>query len=99
VKWLRLIERLICCFQCFATYQLDQTPDHCTDCEENLVEADEELPESNADKISKAPEYWGEPLFRMFQSVKTPVWHFADQSLSKWIGRLLSQPGIEDALN
>jgi hypothetical protein len=87
------------------TYQLDQTPDHFTDREENLVEADEEslesnaknlveadeeLQESNANKISEDPEYWGELLFRMFRSVKTLVWHFAYQSLSKCIGRLLS---------
>jgi hypothetical protein len=69
--------------------------------DDNNVEPHDESPDKSdpADKSNHGKGACGQPLFCVRQSVKTPVQKFAYQSLNEWIGRLLCQPNIEDALD
>jgi hypothetical protein len=95
-----LIFRLNCCSKCFATYPLDRTPNKCYHRDDNVDEAHEsDTPDKAGNSEEEPSAVCGQPLFKLCRSVNTPVRYFAYQSLNRWIARLLTRPGIEDALD
>ncbi|WAR54592.1 hypothetical protein PtB15_4B209 [Puccinia triticina] len=95
IKWLKLnpvIMRMNCCSSCFATYPLDWTPEHC-------IHQDDRLDESEEEMAHNPSHICGTPLFKLHRMIKIPVQYFAYQSLNHWIARLLTRPGIKDALD
>ncbi|KNZ50350.1 hypothetical protein VP01_4476g3 [Puccinia sorghi] len=79
------IKQLISCPNCFATYPTKNPPSSCTS--------------SLTDELRGHPASCGAPLFRQHLAKQIPCRYFSFQTLSGWLARFLSRPGVEDLLD
>lgn len=110
ISWLDIDPKLTtlnCCRSCFAMYPLHNTPSHCRhmlDIVPGYLSKLHDLtgaPLSTISSPSNSREAvtCGTPLFKMSRGQLVPGRKYAFQSLSDWIARLLSRPGLEDLLD
>lgn len=106
-QWLEVdpsLKFMNCCSSCFAMYPQTCTPPRCN----HRIASIPGGPPDSIESSNKTPveafepdfseKTCGEPLLKYFRGQEKPVRSYAFQSLSDWIGRLLSRPQIEKRL-